>query len=416
MAERYGAALSHNQSPGEHQLVEEGTFFEILDRFVDDGSLEFIQGERRVRAGRKDLPPEAVIRIQNPRFFKRVLASGNLGMGEAFMDHDFEMEQGSVADFLTVLVRNRLDKRLAGGLSLGMAAKLLWIRLLNRLKGTRAAIAAHYDYEDDSLFEAFLDPRMVYSCGYVKDPQGGTIEDFQRDKLQRVCEKIRLQPGERLMDIGCGYGGLLIYAAQNFGITGKGCTLGRRHYERAKANVAAAGLSDRIEIELAPYDQVRGTFDKLVSVGMMEHLQRSEYSRFMDTVARLLTPTGSGLLHYIACTERKNDHDPFIQKYVLPDSSQPKLSEVVSQLEDHDMAVLDVENLVIHYGHTLRAWTNRFLANSSKLDGQRYDDRFKRMWQYYLECSEAAAFSSAGALYQILFARNYPAPRPLQRV
>ena len=395
--------------------MEEKLFFDLLDRFLDDGSLEFVRDGRVVRVGRKDAEPEAVIRVQNPRFFKRVLASGNLGMGEAFMDHDFEMERGTVTDFLTVLLRNRLDKRLADGLGLAMAAKLLWIRLLNRLRGTPAAIAAHYDYEDDSLFEIFLDPRMVYWCGYVKDPEG-TIEEFQHDKLRRTCEKLRLQPGERLVDIGCGYGGMLIFAAQNYGVSGKGCTLGRRHYERARANVAAAGLSDRIEIELLPYDRLTGKFDKMVSLGMMEHLRRSEYRRFTDVVSSLLTDKGMGLFHYIACSGPRNDHDPFIQKYVLPDSSQPKLSEFVAELEDHDMAVLDVENLVRHYGYTLRAWTRNFVQNQHRLDESRYDDRFKRMWQYYLECAAAAAFASAGALYQILFARNYPAPPPLQRV
>src|SRR5258708_25208897 len=199
---------------GPARLMEEGTFFQILDRFVDDGCLEFVQGERRVRVGRKDTAPTAVIRIQNPRFFKRVLADGNLGMGEAFMDHDFEMEQGTVSDFLTVLVRNRLAKRLAGGLTIRTAAQLLCSRLANRIRGRRSAIRVHYDYDDDSLFEAFLDPRMIYSCGYVKD-SGGTIGELQRDKLQRICEKLRLQPGERLVDLGCGYGGRLIHAAPN---------------------------------------------------------------------------------------------------------------------------------------------------------------------------------------------------------
>jgi len=395
--------------------MEEKIFFEILDRFVDDGCLEFVQGGQRVRAGRKDKAPEAVIQILNPRFYKRVLASGNLGMGEAFMDHDFEMEQGTVTDFLTVLLRNRLDRRLAEGLGMAMTARLLWIRLVNRLRGRQASITAHYDSEDDSLFETFLDPRMIYSCGYVKDPEG-SVEQFQLDKLRRVCDKLRLQAGERLVDIGCGYGGLLIFAAQTYGISGKGCTLGRRHYERAKANVAAAGLSDRIEIELLPYEKLTGKFDKMVSVGMMEHLRRSEYRRFTGVVSRLLTDRGMGLFHYIACTSARNDHDPFIQKYILPDSNQPKLSEFVAALEDCDMAVLDVENLMRHYGFTLREWTRNFLRNASDLDSNRFDDRFKRMWQYYLECAAAAAFSSAGALFQILFARNYAAPQPLQRV
>jgi cyclopropane-fatty-acyl-phospholipid synthase len=395
--------------------MEEKLFFDLLDRFVDDGSLEFVRNGTRVRIGQKDAEPAAVVRIENPRFFKRVLAYGNLGMGEAWMDHDFEMDRGTVTDFLTVLVRNRLDKRLAAGVGLSTAAKLLWVRLINRFRGRRGNIALHYDSDDDSLFEAFLDPRMIYSCGYVKNPEG-TIEEFQLDKLRRTCDKLRLQPGERLVDIGCGYGGLLIFAAQTYGVSGKGCTLGRRHYERAKANVAAAGLSDRIEIELLPYEKLTGTFDKMVSLGMMEHLRRSEYKRFTDVVSRLLTPKGMGLFHYIGCSGPRNEHDPFIQKYILPDSSQPKLSEFVSELEDHDMAVLDVENMVHHYGYTLRAWTRRFVENSGGLDETRFDDRFKRMWQYYLECAAAAAFASAGALYQILFARNYPAPPPLQRV
>jgi len=395
--------------------MDENLFFELLDRSIDDGCLEFVHAGRTVRVGQKDVEPEAVVRVDNPRFFKRVLASGNLGLGEAFMDRDFEMERGTVTDFLTLLIRNRLDTHLAEKLTFSMAAKLLWIRIANRLRGRRAAIAAHCDGEDDALFESFLDPRMVYSCGYVNDPDG-TIEDFQRDKLQRVCDKLRLRPGERFLDIGCGYGGLLIYAAQNYGVSGKGCTLGRRHYERAKANVAAAGLSDRIEIELLPYDKVTGTFDKMASLGMMEHLRRSEYRHFTRVVSDRLTDKGMGLFHYIGCTGPRNDHDPFIQKYILPDSCQPKLSEFVSQLEDHDMAVLDVENLMHHYGFTLRAWTRNFVRNSPQLDSSRFDDRFKRMWQYYLECAAAAAFASAGALYQILFARNYPTPPPLKRV
>lgn len=396
--------------------MEERAFLELLDRCIEDASLELVLGERRVRVGRaQDSPPEVVVRVHHPRFFRRVLGEGNLGLGEAFMDRDFEIEEGTLADFLTVLVRNRLDRRLGERLGPGLAARLLWIRLKNRLRGRRRAIAAHYDGEDDSLFEAFLDPRMVYSCGYVRDPQAG-IEQFQHDKLQRICDKLRLQPGERLLDIGCGYGGLLIFAAQRYGVSGKGITLGRRHWERARANVAAAGLAGSIEIELASWEGLNGPFDKVVSVGMMEHLQRSEYRRFTGVVSRVLTERGLGLFHYIACTGAKNDHDPFIQKYILPDSNQPKLSEFVAELEHHDLAVLDVENLVQHYGHTLKAWARNFQRNRHRLDPARFDARFQRMWQYYLECAAAVATASAGALYQILFARNYPPPMPLQRV
>lgn len=395
--------------------TEERIFVQLLDRCLDDGSLELRLGERRVRVGRPDAAPEAAVRVHRPRFFRRVLGEGNLGLGEAFMDGDFAVEEGTLADFLTVLVRNRLDQRLAARVGPRLAARVLWIRLGNRLRGRRRAIASHYDSDDDSLFESFLDPRMVYSCGYVRDPSAG-IERFQHDKLERVCEKLRLRPGERMLDIGCGYGGLLIFAAQRYGVSGQGVTLGRRHYERARANVAAAGLADRIEIELKPYQEVSGRFDKVASLGMMEHLRRSEYRRFTGVVSRVLTGSGMGLFHYIGCAGPRNDHDPFIQRYILPDSSQPKLSDFVAQLEDHDLGVLDVENLVQHYGHTLKAWARNFQQNRHRLDPSRFDERFQRMWQYYLECAAAAATASAGALYQILFARNYPSPMPLQRV
>jgi cyclopropane-fatty-acyl-phospholipid synthase len=396
--------------------MEDRIFFGLLDRFVTDANLVFIVGQHRTTVGgARGSPAAAVVRVHRPRFFQRVLSAGNLGMAEAFMDQDFEMEQGTLTELLTVLVRNRLDRRLAGDLGLALAARLLWIRVTNRLRGRRHNIAAHYDSDDDALFETFLDPRMVYSCGYVRDPDAG-VEQFQLDKLRRVCDKLRLEPGERLVDVGCGYGGLLIFAAQNYGVSGKGITLGRRHYERARANVAAAGLSDRIEIELLPYQQLTGRFDKLVSLGMMEHLRRSEYRRFTRMVSDRLTERGMGLFQYIGCTGPRNENDPFIQKYILPDSNQPKLSELVAQLEHHDMAVLDVENLVRHYAYTLREWTHNFLRHRHRLDSTRFDDRFQRMWQYYLECAAAAASASAGALYQILFARNYPPPMPLQRV
>lgn len=401
--------------------TEEQLFVELLDRCVEDARIDFLVDGRRVSAGRRgDAAPEVVVRVADPAFFGRVLTAGNLGMGEAFMDRAFEVEEGTLADFLGILIRNRIDRKLQERLGVGLAARMLWVRLKNRLRGDRKNIAAHYDYDDDALFEAFLDPAMVYSCGYVRDPEAG-IEQFQHDKMERVCRKLRLEPGQRLVDVGCGYGGLLIHAARHHGVTGKGVTLGRRHYERAKQNVAAAGLADRVEIAFGPYQSLddasnRGAFDRMVSTGMVEHLDRSEYRRFTGLVHRLLTPDGIGLLHFIGCTGPRNDHDPFIQKYVLPDSNQPKLSEFVAQLEHHDMAVLDVENMVQHYGHTLTAWARNFRANGPRLDPEKYDDRFQRMWLYYLECAAAAAFASAGALFQILFAKNYPPPMPLQRV
>lgn len=405
--ERYDAG----SLPAEARL-----FLELLDRVIEDARIDLLLGGHRVSVGcDTDQEAAVVVRVERPTFFRRVLVSGNLGMAEAFMERDFELAEGSLTDLLTILVRNRVDLSLKQGRSWQLAARMLWLRLSNRLRGRLGNIQVHYDHDDDAVFEAFLDPAMIYSCGYVRDPAAG-VERFQIDKMERICQKLRLAPGHRLVDIGCGYGGMLIYAAQHHGVTGKGVTIGRRHYERAKKNVAEAGLADRIEIEFAPYQRLTGTYDRMLSLGMMEHLHRREYRRFTRVVRDHLTPDGIGLFHYIGCTTRMNDHDPFIQKYILPDSNQPKLSEFVAALEEHDMAVLDVENMVRHYGYTLSGWAESFRANSRRLDPEKYSDRFKRMWLYYLECAAAAAFASAGALFQILFAKNYPPPMPLQRV
>jgi cyclopropane-fatty-acyl-phospholipid synthase len=389
---------------------------ELLDLLIEDARIDFLLANHRVSVGATDPGTATVaVRVNDPGFFRRVLASGSLGMAEAFMGREFELEEGSLTDFLTILIRNRIDRKLKERLTFRLTARMLWLRLSNKLRGQLKNIQVHYDKDDDALFEAFLDPAMIYSCGYVRDPGAG-VEQFQIDKMERICRKLQLAPGHRLVDIGCGYGGMLIYAVQHYGVTGKGVTIGRRHYERAKKNVAAAGLADRIEIEFAPYQRLTGTFDRMLSLGMMEHLDRREYGRFTRVVRDHLTPDGIGLFHFIGCTSRVNEHDPFIQKYILPDSNQPKLSEFVAALEDYDMAVLDVENMARHYGYTLSGWAESFRANSPRLDPEKYDDRFKRMWLYYLECAAAASFASAGGLFQILFAKNYPPPMPLQRV
>ncbi|HEX4955256.1 MAG TPA: class I SAM-dependent methyltransferase [Thermoanaerobaculia bacterium] len=390
-------------------------FFELLDECVTDGSIEFVVAGESRRVGQKDGPPEVVVEVSDDRFLDQVLSYGNLALGEAFMRGDFGVRSGDVAGFIGVLLRNHLDDALRQRLGLAMALKMAAIRLTNRLRGPVGNVHKHFDVGND-LYEAFLDSSLAYTCGYEAGDGHSSLEELQQQKYHRICTKLQLAPGDRLADLGCGFGGLLIYAAEHHGITGKGFTISKKQAEKAAERIAAKGLGDRIRVEYASYATLTGTWDKIVSVGMMEHLRDDEYPGCVRLIARSLTPQGRGLLHFIGYNGPKNHSDPFVQKHIFPGAQWPKLSLLVGQLELASLGILDVENLVRHYNLTLRAWLAKFRAAYPGLDHTRYPETFRRLWEYYLGCSVAATLYSQVALYQILFTKDYAAPIPYQRV
>jgi len=391
-------------------------FFELLDRGLTDGSLEFVVDGQRVRVGGgREGPPEAVVRVSDPRFLDQVLTYGNLALGEAYMRGDFSIDGDDVAGFIGVLLRNHLDEELRRRLGLAMGLKMAAIRLANRIRGPFGNVHKHFDIGND-LYEAFLDSSLSYTCGYKSADGGDSLEDLQTQKYRRICAKLQLAEGDRLADLGCGFGGLLIYAAQHHSITGKGLTISKKQAEKANQRIAEQGLGDRIRVEYASYETLTGTYDKLVSVGMIEHLRDDEYPVCVGLIARSLTPRGRGMLHFIGYNGPKNHTDPFVQKHVFPGAQWPKLSVLARQLELNSLGILDVENLVRHYTLTLRAWLEKFRRAYPGLDHRRYDEPFRRMWEYYLGSAIAASLVSQVALYQVLFTKDYAAPIPDQRV
>lgn len=390
-------------------------FFELLDRAVTDGALEFVVEGQTIRVGRRDSPPQAVVRVSDPRFLDQVLTYGNLALGEAYMRGDFSIDGDDVAAFVEVLLRNRLDSELRERLGLAMLLKMAAIRLANRVRGRFGNIHKHFDIGND-LYEAFLDSTLAYTCGYEKGDGGSDLETLQQEKFRRISAKLQLAPGDRVADLGCGFGGLLIWAAQNHGITGKGLTISKRQAEKANQRIAELGLEDKVRVEYASYETLTGTYDKVVSVGMMEHLTDAEYPVCMRMIAERLTPQGRGLVHFIGYNGPKNESDPFVQKHIFPGAQWPKLSVITHRLEQVSLGILDVENLVRHYTLTLEAWLEKFRRAYPSLDHQRYDESFRRMWEYYLGCAIAASLHSQVALYQVLFTKDYSAPIAYQRV
>ncbi len=389
----------------------------LLDRWDDalrDTRMIVREGALRHTIGRRDggADVETVeLDVRHPRFFARTVSLGTLGLGEAYMDEDYEVE-GGVDRLYMALMRNRLNFKSRSD-PLFMIQYLL-VLAHNRLQPRAANVDAHYALGDD-LFESFLDPMLIYTSGYAltKDDD---LETMQRRKLDRVCQKLRLTLGETLLDLGCGWGGMLIHAAREYGVRGVGINICREQVDSARRRVAAAGLSDRIDILFGDHLSAPATYDKVVSLGMQEHLQPGEYPGFCKALARYLRMGGLAMIHGVDNSGAVNKHDPFVQKYIFPNSNQSLLSDIARSCERAGLAVLDVENYARSYYLTVRRWHQNFEANRHKLDPVRYPPRFIRMWQIYLAWALAACRYSSGANWEIVVTNDHMRDHPLGRI
>ena len=395
--------------------AEETAFFELLDRSVTEARLCFVLPERTVNVGLSSGPVDEadfVIRVTDPTFFQRVMTEGNLGLGESYMSEGWTMEKGALEHLLLCLMKSRLDEKVK--LDPKTVLKMGALRAKQMILGTRTNVVAHYDIGED-LYDTFLDESRGYSCGYQKSPDD-TIGQLQENKYDRICQKLGVKEGDRLFDIGCGYGGLMIHAARKYGVVARGVTNSKAHCDFARRRARELGLEGRVTVDLGDFREARGTYDKVVSVGVLEHQLPHEQRAFFDTYARLLADDGLAMVHTIGCVAPKNEHDPFTQKYIFPGSTQNPLSVIARHIERRKLAILDVENLRGHYSVTARAWLDRFRDNRHALDPKRYDATFLRMWEYYLALCVAGARATEGALWQVLFTRNYRRDFPLIRV
>lgn len=347
--------------------------------------------------------PDITINIKNECFFKEVVTKGNLGIGESYMKEYFSMLKGELSDFLDILLINKIDKVIKGNpkLLLSIGAR----RLRDSLKGKSHNVRVHYDIGFD-IFKYMLDENLTYSCGYLIN-ENDSLNNLQYQKFQRIIDKIQLKDGDNILDIGCGYGSFLIYCAQNYKSTGIGITNSKQHADFANERIKKMGLSNSIKVICNDYKKTEGLFDKVVSIGMLEHVPRKEYKTYFSLIEKVLLPSGSALIHAVGCNTKKNDHDPFTQKYIFPNSNQPKLSEISSHIERNDMAIIDVENIIRHYRPTAKFWLEKFLENKDKLVKNDYTSEFLRCWEYYLNCCVSAARYSNSAVYQVLIHQSH---------
>ncbi|MEI2606681.1 cyclopropane fatty acyl phospholipid synthase [Erwinia aphidicola] len=332
------------------------------------------------------------IRVLNPEFFKRVMQEGSLGLGESYMDGWWECERLDI--FFQRVLKAHLDQQLPHHFrdTLRVAAA----RLTNLQSRKRAWIVGkeHYDLGND-LFTRMLDPFMQYSCGYWKEAE--TLEQAQQAKLQMICEKLQLEPGISLLDIGCGWGGLAEYAARNFGVKVFGVTISAEQQKLAQQR--CEGLD--VTILLQDYRDLNQQFDRIVSVGMFEHVGPKNYATYFEVVDRNLKPDGLFLLHTIGANRTNDNVDAWINKYIFPNGCLPSVLHIAQASEPH-FVMEDWHNIGADYDLTLMAWYQRFLAAWPEL-AEKYGERFKRMFTYYLNCCAGAFRARDIQLWQVVF-------------
>ncbi|NMP28804.1 cyclopropane fatty acyl phospholipid synthase [Rahnella sp. SAP-1] len=335
------------------------------------------------------------IRVKNPDFFKRVLQDGSLGLGESYMDNWWECDRLDI--FFQRVVAAGLENKLPHHLkdTLRIAAA----RLTNLQSRKRAWIVGkeHYDLGND-LFSKMLDPYMQYSCGYWKEAT--TLEQAQEAKLKMICDKLQLRPGQRLLDIGCGWGGLAEYAARNYGVSVFGVTISAEQQKLAQQR--CDGLD--VTILLQDYRDLNDQFDRIVSVGMFEHVGPKNYQTYFEVVKRNIKPDGLFLLHTIGANRTDLNVDPWIDKYIFPNGCLPSVKHI-AQTTEGLFVMEDWHNIGTDYDRTLMAWHERFLKAWPNL-AEKYSDRFYRMFTYYLNACAGAFRARDIQLWQVVLSPN----------
>jgi cyclopropane-fatty-acyl-phospholipid synthase len=357
----------------------------LLQRMVKAGDLTVrAPGGREYRVGDGSGPPVA-IRL-TPAGLRRIVGNPSLGLGEAYMDEDLVFEQGGIYDLLQIVGlsgargpkgRGAWDKRVRKAIKRR-------IQQVNDRTASRRNVAHHYDLSND-FYRRWLDADMQYSCAYFARPDM-TLEEAQAAKKAHIAAKLRIEPGQRVLDIGCGWGGMALTLARDYGADVTGVTLSTEQIKLARERAEAADLVDRARFELTDYRDVQGPFDRIVSVGMLEHVGAPNLRAYFETVKRLLTEDGVALIHTIGRMSPPSLTNAFTQKYIFPGGYIPATSEVVTAIEDAGLWITDMEVLRVHYAETAREWRLRFLADPEIPN--LYDGRFRRMWEFYLAGAE----------------------------
>jgi cyclopropane-fatty-acyl-phospholipid synthase len=380
-------------------------FASVLDRLIYIGRLCVIDaaGVRHLFEGSPG--PSATIRLHDRALHWKLLVRPRLLIGEAYVDGTLTVEEGTLYDFIDLLVANDVALPHAPLLRLSNAAGRLVRRFhqYNPVPRARRNVAHHYDLSDQ-LYELFLDRDRQYSCAYFSSPDND-LDAAQRDKKRHIAAKLLLRPGHKVLDIGSGWGGLALYLATECDCDVTGLTLSEEQHKVSNRRAEAAGLADRVRFHLRDYREETGDYDRIVSIGMFEHVGVNQYPTFFRTLSGLLEGDGVALLHSIGRMDGPGATNPWMRKYIFPGGYAPALSEVLPVVERARLWATDIEILRLHYAETLRAWRRSFEENRARVRAL-YDERFCRMWEIYLVGSEIAFRRDSHLVFQMQLAKS----------
>ncbi len=368
-------------------------------------AIEFWDGDA-IRFG--DVP-WITLRLKTKNAAGSVIGKGFLGFGESYMEGDLDIE-GDIQELFRLGLAIDFDEY---RLPFWQQFRFFILSLLNRdsLRRSSKNISYHYDLGDE-FYALYLDKTMTYSCAYFKRPDD-SLEQAQLNKYEHIARKLLLKPNESLLDIGCGFGGMLIYAAQKYGITGVGNTISQNQYKYANRKIKELGLQDQIEVLYQDYRNLSGKFDKVVSIGMFEHVGKKFIPVFIQKVSDLLKTGGLGLLHTIG-KDTPSPSDTWIFKYIFPGSYLPTLHEITREMGKIGFSILDVENLWLHYAKTLEKWAENYEQNVEKVR-ELFNESFVRRWSLFLNISIAGFKFGESRLFQILFSNGLNNALPTTR-
>ncbi|APR83603.1 Cyclopropane-fatty-acyl-phospholipid synthase [Minicystis rosea] len=361
----------------------------VCKSLIQDGALTLIDADGRThRFGRPSRPADVVVRLHDRSLHHRILLSPSLALGEAYMDGSLTMERGGIYDLLELCAEGmgRLESHPALQMKRALERPARFVQERAPILGARARVAHHYDLSD-VLYDQFLDWDRQYSCAYFSDPRM-TLEEAQQAKKHHLASKLLLRPGQKVLDVGSGWGGLALHLADAEHVDVTGITLSTEQLAVARRRALEAELSRRVSFHLRDFHEEAGRYDRVVSVGMFEHLGTPRYAEFFRKIHDVLADDGIAVVHSIGRMTTPAPMNAWLRKYIFPNAYFPALSEVLPAVEKAGLCLTDVEVLRLHYAETLRHWRKRFVGNWERV-AEHYDARFCRMWEFYLALSEA---------------------------
>jgi len=374
--------------------------------FKKDGFILIDAYSKKYIIGTPEKRNPIILKILNKKLHYKLLFRPDLYFGEAYSDGDIEIENGTLTEFLDLALMNigRGELNFFSHLINKLSGSYRYLTNFNFIKKSKMNVAHHYDLSDD-LYDLFLDSKRQYSCGYFKN-ENDTLETAQNNKIQHIIKKLNIQPNQKVLDIGCGWGSLAIDIAMTSNCEVTGITLSEKQFDYCVKRAKELNLENQVKFKLKDYRELNEKFDRIVSVGMFEHVGRKFYKKFFKHIEKLLDDNGVSLIHTIGSVNPPRDPHPWITKYIFPGGYTPSLSELTSPIEKAGLIVSDIEVLKLHYSHTLRHWKENCIRNKEQII-ETFDERFFKMWEFYLAGCEIAFKWGDQVVYQFQLTKNY---------